>query len=208
MKQKIRIENVVTMFLQNSSNNNNSTSSNSSSPKFHPIRGTGDGSSRQGSLTPAGNLESSLGTSALKEFHLKFEEESTIRKVSEVERERLGEHVRVLTKRLRSAEEAVITSEVALRSSRKQNAELQKLLEKAHIELRAGEASTVTSTASSRSYSESDTDILRQELRVTKDNLESISKKREEDLDMYLKLAADSRRMFSQSLKDTVEHKS
>ena len=68
---------------------------------------------------------------------MKYEEESTIRKVSEVERERLGEHVRVLTRRLRSAEETVIASEVALRSERKQNAELQKLLEKAHVELRS-----------------------------------------------------------------------
>ena len=57
--------------------------------------------------------------------------------MSEVERERLGEHVRVLTRRLRSAEETVIASEVALRSERKQNAELQKLLEKAHVELRS-----------------------------------------------------------------------
>ena len=53
--------------------------------------------------------------------------------MSEVERERLGEHVRVLPRRLRSAEETVIASEVALRSERKQNAELQKLLEKARL---------------------------------------------------------------------------
>ena len=141
---------------------------------------------------------------AMKELQLKYDEEATVRKVSEVERERLGEHVRVLTRRLRSAEETVIASEVALRSERKQNAELQKLLEKAHIELRNGtESNSVTSTASSgrKTASINEADILRQELRVTKDNLEIISKKREEDLDMYLKLAADSRRVFSQSLK-------
>ena len=43
---------------------------------------------------------------------------------------------------------------------------------------------------------------LQQELRVTKDNLENISKKREEDLDMYLKLASDSRTMYKQGFKE------
>ena len=43
---------------------------------------------------------------------------------------------------------------------------------------------------------------LQQELRITKDNLENISKKREEDLDMYLKLASDSRTMYKQGFKE------
>ena len=33
-------------------------------------------------------------------------------------------------------------------------------------------------------------------------NLENISKKREDDLDMYLRLASDSRTMFKQGLKE------
>ena len=43
---------------------------------------------------------------------------------------------------------------------------------------------------------------LQQELRITKDNLENISKKREDDLDMYLKLASDSRTMYKQGFKE------
>ena len=46
---------------------------------------------------------------------------------------------------------------------------------------------------------------LQEELAATKENLESLTKKREDDLDMYLKLASDSKRMFSQSLKEAVE---
>ena len=46
---------------------------------------------------------------------------------------------------------------------------------------------------------------MRHRVLATKDNLDSMTKKREDDLDMYLKLASDSRRMFSQSLKETVD---
>ena len=62
-----------------------SSESSSSSPKYHPNnrRGIGDGSSRQGSLTPA-NFESSLTSvvgdkEMLKGLQMKYEEESTIR---------------------------------------------------------------------------------------------------------------------------------
>ena len=62
-----------------------SSESSSSSPKYHPNnrRGIGDGSSRQGSLTPA-NFESSLTSMVgdkemLKGLQMKYEEESTIR---------------------------------------------------------------------------------------------------------------------------------
>lgn len=135
---------------------------------------------------------------------MKYEEEATIRKVSEVERERLGEHVRVLTRRLRSAEESVLTAEVALRSERKKNAELQKLCEKIELE------SSSNSSASIRSVynlaRQNNINDLKEELQVTKENLENISKKREEDLDMYLKMASDSRRMFTQGLKDVFDN--
>ena len=43
---KIQLENLKTA----------SESSRSSSPKLNPVRGTGDGSSRNGSLTPAGTM--------------------------------------------------------------------------------------------------------------------------------------------------------
>lgn len=135
---------------------------------------------------------------------MKYEEEATIRKVSEVERERLGEHVRVLTRRLRSAEESVLTAEVALRSERKKNAELQKLLEK--IELESSNSSSASIRSVYHLARENIVNDLKEELRVTKDNLESISKKREEDLDMYLKMASDSRRMFTQGLKDAFDN--
>ena len=145
-------------------------------------------------------------------LQIKYEEEATIRKVSEVERERLGEHVRVLTKRLRSAEDSVIASEVALRSERKQNAELQKLLEKAHIELRDNrrphsELANFSSSFNSKPSSTTGlaTKNLREELKITQDQLETLGKQREDDLDMYLKLASDSRRMFTQGLKETLE---
>ena len=140
--------------------------------------------------------------------------DSTLRKVSEVERERLGEHVRVLTRRLRSAEETIIASEVALRSERKQNAELQKLLEKAHVELRsrpssdennAGSRKHLASASAASIFGFDDFDVLREELKVTKDQMEQLSKKREEDLNMYLKLASDSRRMFTQGLKEAFD---
>ena len=140
---------------------------------------------------------------------MKYEEETTIRKVSEVERERLGEHVRVLNRRLRSAEESVLASEVALRSERKQNAELQKTLEKTQIELRQNDLnSSGTSIVSLKNNEDVNVQILKEELRVTKDNLENIYQKREEDLDMYLRLASDSRRMFTQGLKDVFDNKS
>ena len=71
----------------------NSDHSPSSSPK---LRGTGDGSSRQGSLTPTNTSsadasgEDHSAIVSLDALKIKFEEEATIRKVSEVERERLG----------------------------------------------------------------------------------------------------------------------
>ena len=85
-------------------------------------------------------------------MQIKFEEAETVRKVSEVERERLGQHVRVLTKRLRSAEDNVMSSEAKLRSERRENAKLQKQLEKAHVELRETSA---TSEESSQKLSSS-----------------------------------------------------
>ncbi len=44
--------------------------------------------------------------------------------VSEVERERLGEHVRVISKKLRAAEEVARGSELALREERRRTAHL------------------------------------------------------------------------------------
>ena len=44
--------------------------------------------------------------------------------VSEVERERLGEHVRVISKKLRAAEEAARESDLALREERRRTAHL------------------------------------------------------------------------------------
>ena len=62
-------------------------------------------------------------------------------------------------------------------------------------------SSNKTKTISINEY-DSSMKSLQQELRVTKDNLENISKKREDDLDMYLRLASDSRTMFKQGLKE------
>lgn len=45
-------------------------------------------------------------------------------KVSEVERERLGEHMRVITKKLRLADEAMREAELALREERRRTAHL------------------------------------------------------------------------------------
>ena len=45
-------------------------------------------------------------------------------KVSEVERERLGEHMRVITKKLRLADEAMREAEFALREERRRTAHL------------------------------------------------------------------------------------
>ena len=93
-------------------------------------------------------------------------------------------------------------------------AELQKLLEKAHIELRDNSSGNSKRPHSelaffSNSKPSSTTGLatknLREELKITQDQLETLGKQREEDLDMYLKLAADSRRMFTQGLKETLE---
>ena len=150
----------------------------------------------------------SLDKESYKNLQVQYEEAETVRKVSEVERERLGQHVRVLTKRLKFAEDEVMSSEAKLRSERRENAKLQKLLEKAHIELR--DSSSANSEESSQKFTSlmkfnEENFQLREELEATKENLTSVSKKREDDLDMYLKLASDSRRMFSQSLKDAVD---
>ena len=69
--------------------------SESDSPKLNPIRGTGDGSSRNGSLSPATSDQSQCSSEQhqremAKNWHMKLEEADTVRKVSEVERERLG----------------------------------------------------------------------------------------------------------------------
>ena len=68
--------------------------SGSDSPKLNPIRGTGDGSSRNGSLSPATSDQSQCSSEQQREmaknWQMKLEEADTVRKVSEVERERLG----------------------------------------------------------------------------------------------------------------------
>ena len=101
---------------------------------------------------PAEQPHNCVDKEGYKNLQLKFEEAETVRKVSEVERERLGQHVRVLTKRLKVAEDNVMSSEAKLRSERRENAKLQKQLEKAHVELRETSA---TSEESSQKFSTS-----------------------------------------------------
>ena len=101
---------------------------------------------------PAEQSHDCVDKEGYKNLQLKFEEAETVRKVSEVERERLGQHVRVLTKRLKVAEDNVMSSEAKLRSERRENAKLQKQLEKAHVELRETSA---TSEESSQKFSTS-----------------------------------------------------
>ena len=96
-----------------------------------------------------------------------------------------------------------------MRSERRENAKLQKQLEKTRVELR--ESSANSEAELSHKFSSLQMNFnkenvqLKEELVATKENLENLTKKREDDLDMYLKLASDSKRMFSQSLKEAVE---
>ena len=81
--------------LKTTAHNNSESGFESDSPKLNPIRGTGDGSSRNGSLSPATSDQSQSCSSEqqremAKNWQIKLEEADTVRKVSEVERERLG----------------------------------------------------------------------------------------------------------------------
>ncbi len=56
-----------------------------------------------------------------------------------------------------------------------------------------------------RQHGISEVALLQEKLEVTKEQLEAVSKKREEDLEMYLKMASDSKRYFSQQIKEAVK---
>ena len=57
--------------------------------------------------------------------------------MSEVERDRLAQLVNVLNAQLKDSHDAMVSTEAALRGERKQTAKLERLLEKAQIELRS-----------------------------------------------------------------------
>ena len=139
---------------------------------------------------------------------------STKYQVAEVERDRLSEYVKVLTKRLSRTEETSTESEAALRDERRKTAKLERALEKAQVVIRDsdsgksgskfGSASTGGRAASSKPLFTKtggdkrldEKEDLKEEIEALKNELATNRKQREEDLEMYLKMAADSRNIF------------
>ena len=142
---------------------------------------------------------------------------STKYQVAEVERDRLSEYVKVLTKRLSRTEETSTNAEAALREERRKTAKLERALEQAQIVIRDsdsgksgggkfGSSTTISGgvrAASSKQFFTRTADKrldekedLKEEVEVLKQELATNRQQREEDLEMYLKMAADSRKIF------------
>lgn len=125
--------------------------------------------------------------------------------MSEVERERLGELVQVLTKKLRSAEESVRESEGALRDERKKSAQLQRMVEKLKLEI-SSRSPPMSALSSSSSYpSTSEVSELKDRLEICENHIKSLEQKNDTDTEMYLRMLGDTRRTFSQALKMNFE---
>lgn len=126
--------------------------------------------------------------------------------MSEVERERLGELVQVLTKKLRVAEDAVRESEAAIRDERKKSAHLQRMVEKLKMEI-AMKSPPLSALSSSSSYpSTSEVSELKDRLEMCENHIKSLEQKNDSDTEMYLRMLADTRRTFSQALKMNLEN--
>lgn len=113
-------------------------------------------------------------------------------KVLEVERERLSEYVRVLSKRLAAAEEKSSEAEFGLRDERRKTAKLERMLEQAHVEMRNSVPGTparnsVPGTPARVMRDQRDEiDALSQELREFKRDIDGLRARRNEDLEFFL----------------------
>jgi hypothetical protein len=123
-----------------------------------------------------------------------------------VERERLGELVQVLTKKLRAAEDSVRESEAAIRDERKKSAHLQRMVEKLKMEITM-KSPPMSALSSSSSYpSTSEVSELKDRLEMCENHIKSLEQKNDSDTEMYLRMLADTRRTFSQALKMNMEN--
>ena len=113
----------------------------------------------------------------------------------EVERERLAEYVRVLSKRLAAAEEKSSEAEFYLRDERRKTAKLERMLEQAHVEMRnqnvigsSGSASSSVPGTPARVTRDQRDEIeaLAQELREFKRDIDGLRARRNEDLEFFL----------------------
>lgn len=133
--------------------------------------------------------------------------------MSEAEREKLTEYTKVLNQRLGDFQEKTSKAEFQFRDERRKTAKLQRMLEQAHVVIRdidsGGNSSKSASSprdpalgsAAGRKFKDKDDEIaaLSEELEVSRKELEKTKTKREEDLEMYLKMAEDSRKAFAEN---------
>ncbi|TRY61144.1 hypothetical protein TCAL_01471 [Tigriopus californicus] len=122
--------------------------------------------------------------------------------MAEVERDRLNEYTKVLLSRLKTAEGRGSKAEQVLREERRKSARLEHLLEKAHIEIRDSDSGK--SSISSRNGA-SPAQIMRhgedrhelvEEIEILTRELSDVRSLREQDLEMYQKLALDTRKVM------------
>lgn len=125
--------------------------------------------------------------------------------LAEVERDRLNEYVGVLSQRVADSQEAKAQAEASLRHERRKNARLERIVEKNQVEALSTSSSSsifrMAATVAGNEGDESsstDADVkatLRQEVQALQAELEECQKAREEDRDMYLRMAAETRKM-------------
>ena len=136
---------------------------------------------------------------------------STKYQVAEVERDRLSEYVKVLTKRLSRTEMSSTNAEASLRDERRKTAKLERALEQAQVVIRdsdsgksgSGKFGRGVASASQPLFAKTpeskqmdEKEDLRAEVEVLKEELAANRRQREEDLEMYLRMAAESRKIF------------
>lgn len=122
--------------------------------------------------------------------------------MAEVERDRLNEYTKVLLNRLKSAESRGSKAEQILREERRKSARLEHLLEKAHIEIRdsdSGKSSISSRNGASPAQmlrNNEDRHQLIEEIEILTQELSDVRSLREQDLEMYQKLALDTRKVM------------
>lgn len=119
--------------------------------------------------------------------------------VAEVERDRLSEYVKVVTRRAEQGELSSSEAESALREERRKTARLEHMLEKSQAMQRKETPSSASASSQQLQLSRGSAELvsgLEAELKAAKDELERSKRRRQEDLDHFVKMAADTRKII------------
>ncbi len=135
--------------------------------------------------------------------------------VAEVERDRLGEYVGVVSDRAAKSESAAAEAASALREERRKTARLERALEKARVTIRDSAKGSNSNSDSSSSWKEEGgggnakrVAELEEELSAAREELERSRRRREDDLRRFMSAVAATRKALPEGARNVVESNS